>query len=93
MLNRCYLHAWKITMSEKLIAHIDVTAEKLDELAHLAEYWKKNRERGISPGGIRAAMLMLSQEIVTSAQLEASELSERMNQLCGPAAYHRNNKR
>jgi len=41
----------------------DVIAEKLDELSDIGEYWKKNREKGRKPNAIRAAMLMLINEI------------------------------
>lgn len=81
-------------MSEALITkHIDVTAEKLDELADLAEYWKNNRARGRNSVGIRAAMLMLSQEIIKSAQQETAAMIETMDNLCGPKSYDRNSKK
>lgn len=37
-------------------------SEKLDELADLCEHWKRHRERGRTPGAIRAGLLMLVQE-------------------------------
>ena len=44
--------------------HVDVVAEKLDDLADLFEYWKKNREKGRNPRAIRAAILMTMDEVV-----------------------------
>ena len=41
----------------------DLIAEKLDELADIGEYWKRNREKDYTPNAIRAAMLMLIDEI------------------------------
>lgn len=38
-------------------------AEKLDELADLSEYWKKNRDKGRNPNAIRSALIMLCDEI------------------------------
>jgi len=43
--------------------HTDVIALKLDEMADLAEYWKKNRDKGIMPAGIRAGMIHLAKDI------------------------------
>jgi len=43
--------------------HPDLIAEKLDELADLAEYWKKNRDKGRMPTGIRAGMIHLAKDI------------------------------
>lgn len=41
----------------------DMIAEKLDEMADLCEYWKRNRERGRNPSAIRAALMMLADEL------------------------------
>ena len=41
----------------------DVVAEKLDEMADICEYWKKNRDKGRNPGAIRAALLMIAEEV------------------------------
>ena len=43
--------------------HTDFVADKLDELSYLCEYWKCRRERGITPGSIRAALLMIVTEV------------------------------
>lgn len=42
----------------------DPIAERLDELADLSEYWKKNRDKGRNPQGIRLAMIHLANELV-----------------------------
>lgn len=42
----------------------DMVAEKLDEMADICEYWKRRREQGITPNAIRAALLMLANELV-----------------------------
>ena len=48
----------------------DHLSEKLDELADLAEYWKKWRCRGGNPHGIRRAMIMLSTEVSSLYTME-----------------------
>lgn len=45
----------------------DSIAEKLDELADLAEIWKLHRVKRKNPTGIRAAMTMLCDDIATLA--------------------------
>lgn len=47
----------------KLIVVKDEVAEKLDELSDLAKYWKKHRDAGRTPSGIRAGMLASIEEI------------------------------
>lgn len=42
---------------------VDTIIEKLDELADIAEIWKRNRDKGRKPSSIRAALVMLSCEI------------------------------
>ena len=42
----------------------DDIAVKLDELADLSEFWKKNRHKGRNPQGIRMGMIYLCNEIV-----------------------------
>ena len=42
----------------------DDVAEKLDEMADLCEYWKRNRDRGYHPNAIRAALITLAEEVV-----------------------------
>lgn len=41
----------------------DNIAEKLDEMADISEYWRKNRDKKRMPNAIRAAMLMLAEEL------------------------------
>lgn len=48
----------------------DEVAEKLDELADVCEYWKKNRDKGRNPNGIRAALLYLVSEIEMMRSME-----------------------
>ncbi len=48
----------------------DTVADKLDEMADLCEYWKRRRDQGITPGSIRAALLMLSEEVVMLSKLK-----------------------
>lgn len=48
----------------------DVIAEKLDEMADLSEYWKRNRDKGKTPNSIRAAMVMLADEIILLIQYD-----------------------
>jgi len=42
----------------------DVIAEKLDEMAELCTHWSRNRDKGRNPSAIRAALLMLAEEVV-----------------------------
>lgn len=51
----------------------DEIAEKLDELSDLSEYWKKNREKGRTPNGVRVGMLALVQEINMLNQFAINE--------------------
>lgn len=53
----------------------DPMGDKLDELADIAEYWKRHRSRGYVPMAIRAALLMLCDEIAC-LQDQASLLAE-----------------
>lgn len=69
----------------------DTVADALDDMAALGQHWARNRERGRMPGGIRAAMLLVARELLAHVDRQERELQERMNQLCGPAAYARNN--
>ena len=48
----------------KIEVKTDEVAEALDEIAHLAEYWKRSREQGRIPGGIKSAMIMLARRIL-----------------------------
>jgi len=63
-------------------ARIEITtdhiAEKLDEMADIAEYWRKNRDKKRMPGAIRAAMLMLAEELTM-----LNKVNEIPRQECG----------
>ena len=48
----------------------DEIAEKLDELADLGEYWKKNRDKGYQPNGVRAGMMSIISEINLIAETQ-----------------------
>jgi len=60
----------------------DVVAEKLDEMADLCEYWKKNKEKGYEPKAIRQSLVMLSSELVDIISIEKLEaLKEALDKL------------
>lgn len=42
----------------------DEIAEKLDEMADLCEIWKRNRDKGHTPNGVRHALMSVVNEIV-----------------------------
>lgn len=48
----------------------DEIAEKLDEMADICEYWKKNRAKGYKPSAIRNALLYLVSEIEMMHSME-----------------------
>ena len=54
----------------KVEVYRDLVAEKLDEMADISEYWKKNRNKGRNPNAIRAAMLMLCEECISLSQIK-----------------------
>lgn len=68
----------------------DPVADALDDMAALAQHWAKNRERGRNPSSIRAAMLMVAREALAHVDQQERELQQRMDELCGPAAFARN---
>lgn len=78
-------------MNGNIEIHHDTIAEKLDEMADLSEHWKRNREKGRNPNAIRAAMLMLAQEVTGIARAQDEETAAMMDRLCSPTAYHENN--
>ena len=55
-------------MKDSIKGHQDAVAEKLDEMADLAEHWKRNRNNGRNPTGIRLAMLTLAHEVIAAAE-------------------------
>jgi len=73
-------------MSELKI-HRDTIAEKLDQMADLAERWKRNRDKGRASNAIRSAMMMLAREVTMIAHQENREIAEMMDRLCGPTTY------
>lgn len=44
---------------------------KLDELADIGVHWTRNRQRGLTPEGVKGAMLSLVEEILDLRQREA----------------------
>lgn len=62
----------------------DQIGDRLDELADLAELWKKWRARGGNPHGIRCAMVILSTEIsILDAQEKINEQGSRTGRMSG----------
>lgn len=53
----------------------DHVNDALDDMAALALHWERNRQRGRVPGAIRAAMVMVAQEI--AAQVAIDEAKNR----------------
>jgi len=49
--------------------------DALDDMAALALHWERNRQRGRVPSAIRAAMVMVAQEI--AAQVAIDEAKNR----------------
>ena len=47
----------------------DLVAEKIDELADVSEYWRKSRDKGRESKAIRAAILMIARELLTTELL------------------------
>lgn len=54
----------------KTEVHRELIAEKLDEIADVSEYWKKNRDKGRTPNAIRAAILILCEESIALSQMK-----------------------
>ncbi len=71
----------------------DIIAEKLDEMADISEYWKRQRDKGRNPTAIRSAMLMLAHEVTMLVQTQESETAAMFDRMCGPSAYHKNHAR
>ena len=55
-------------MTNELCLVRDEIAENLDDLA---VYWKRNRENGRMPNGIRSAMIQIAREITAQLDWEA----------------------
>ena len=69
----------------------DPIADALDDMAALGLHWTRNRERGRMPSGIRQAMLMVAREALAHADMADRAMARQFGDLCGPAAYARNN--
>lgn len=50
----------------------DEVSEKLDEMADVCEYWKRNRDKGRNPNAIRAALIMLAEEVVALTGIKSA---------------------
>ncbi len=55
----------------KIEAVSDPISEKIDEMADLCEYWKRNRDKGRNPTAVRSALLMLAGEVSIMANIKA----------------------
>ena len=51
----------------------DPIADALDDMAALGEHWKRNRERGRMPNGIRSAMLLVAREVLDLQEMQQQE--------------------
>ena len=78
-------------MDGKLTVMEDPVAHALDDMAALGLNWTRNRERGRMPNGIRQAMLLVAREALAHDDAQARSTNQLMDNLCGPAAYARNN--
>jgi len=76
---------------EKLTVTQDPVADALDDLAALGAHWTRNRERGRMPSGIRSAMILVAREVLAHFEQQERETQQNLFELCGPAAYARNN--
>lgn len=60
----------------EMVIVTDEIANRLDELADMAEWWRKHRANKRNPSGIRGGMLILCEEITVMAK-NGTGLSER----------------
>jgi hypothetical protein len=51
----------------------DPIADALDDMAALGEHWKRNRERGRMPNGIRSAMLLVARDVLDLQEMQQQE--------------------
>ena len=51
----------------------DPIADALDDMAALGEHWKRNRERGRMPNGIRSAMLLVAREALDLQEVQRQQ--------------------
>lgn len=80
-------------MTNDIQIHRDTITEKLDEMADISEYWKRQRDKGRNPNAIRSAMLMLAQELTMVVHQQEAETAEKLDRMRGPTAYHEANSR
>ncbi len=59
------------------IALRDPIAERLDELADMAEWWRKHRAKGRNPTGIRAGMVTLCEEVTGLVRCPPNPVPDR----------------
>ncbi|MFA5517379.1 MAG: hypothetical protein WDA20_13965 [Desulfuromonadales bacterium] len=72
----------------RIEVHRDLVDEKFDELAEICEHWKKNRENGRQPNAIRAAILMLVEEVLEKNRARGYYV-ENVSEWCeGCRSYH-----
>jgi hypothetical protein len=76
---------------QQLTVMQDPVADALDDMAALGLHWTRNRERGRMPHGIRQAMLLVAREALAHADAQERSTNQFMDNLCGPAAFARNN--
>lgn len=69
----------------------DPVADALDDIAALGLQWTRNRDRGRMPSGIRQAMLLVAREALSHEDMADRVMAVQFADLCGPAAYARNN--
>lgn len=65
----------------------DPVADALDDMAGLGEHWRRNRDRGRMPNGIRGAMLLVARDVLMLADAEQREMERRFSDMCGPTAF------
>ena len=76
---------------QQLTVMQDPVADALDDMAALGLHWTRNRERGRMPSGIRQAMLLVAREALAHADMADRAMARQFGDLCGPAAFARNN--
>lgn len=62
----------------------DPVADALDDMAALGEHWKRNRDKGRTPSGVRQALLLTAREVLVLADMEQREIDRRMAEPCNP---------
>jgi len=62
----------------------DPIMENLDEIANLAECWKRSCDQGLNPASTRAALIMLIKETAEIANKESAEFAEYIDNYKSP---------